>query len=198
MPTSPLFDLRAPILRTRRCILGLPKPTAADAVLDYYERNRLHLEPWEPDRPAAFYSTEFWHLHLRHNLEDHENGLSLRMIAVAQDAPDRMIGSVNLANIVRGVFLSCHLGYSLDGGLVGHGLAGEAVGRLVEYAFEGLGLHRVQAAYIPENQRSARLLERLGFEKEGLAREYLFIAGAWRDHVLTARRNKEIVRPPGS
>jgi len=52
--------------------------------------------------------------------------------------------------------------------------------------FESLRLHRVQANHLPENLRSARLLQRLGFRVEGSAHAYLFINGAWRDHVLTA------------
>jgi ribosomal-protein-alanine N-acetyltransferase len=64
-----------------------------------------------------------------------------------------------------------------------------AVAVVVEHAFEALGLHRVMANYLPENTRSARLLQRLGFETEGVARRYLLIAGEWRDHVLTARVN---------
>jgi ribosomal-protein-alanine N-acetyltransferase len=65
----------------------------------------------------------------------------------------------------------------------------EALQATIEYVFDVMRLHRVQANYVPENRRSAALLEHLGFVREGLARDYLFINGAWRDHVLTARLN---------
>ena len=195
VPASSPFDPRAPLLRSERCLLGIPSVEGAGAVLDYYLRNREHLEPWEPARPTAFYSPAFWEAHLRHNFEDFRQGTSFRAVVTLQEEPGRVVGAANLSNIARGVFLSCHLGYSFDGPAGGQGLATEAVGRLVQHAFEGLGLHRVQAAYIPENVRSERLLTRLGFEREGLAEQYLFIGGAWRDHVLTARRAPGAVRP---
>lgn len=66
-----------------------------------------------------------------------------------------------------------------------------ALDALVAYAFGALGLHRVMANHLPDNERSAKLLARLGFEVEGLAKNYLFINGAWRDHVLTARTNAD-------
>ena len=65
----------------------------------------------------------------------------------------------------------------------------EALEATVEHVFAVLKLHRIQANYVPHNARSGRLLERLGFVNEGLAKDYLFIDGAWRDHVLTARFN---------
>jgi ribosomal-protein-alanine N-acetyltransferase len=80
------------------------------------------------------------------------------------------------------------LGYSIDAAHEGRGLMREALEAVLADAFGRLGLHRVQANVRPENARSLALLARLGFEREGLAREYLFIDGAWRDHVMTARR----------
>ena len=65
-----------------------------------------------------------------------------------------------------------------------------AVRLVYDYAFSALGMHRVMANYMPENERSGRLLERLGFEREGFARKYLNIDGEWRDHVLTSRINE--------
>ncbi len=97
-----------------------------------------------------------------------------------------VLGVANLSNIVRGTLQACHLGYSLDREYEGRGLMQEALEALVTYAFEDLQLHRVMANYQPENVRSGRVLERLGFVREGYAPDYLHIDGAWRDHVLTA------------
>ena len=81
----------------------------------------------------------------------------------------------------------------IDQELQGDGYMYEALERLMRYAFEDLRLHRVMANYQPVNIRSGRLLERLGFEREGYARDYLHVDGGWRDHVMTA-----LVRPAGS
>ncbi|MCK6430817.1 MAG: GNAT family N-acetyltransferase, partial [Burkholderiaceae bacterium] len=70
------------------------------------------------------------------------------------------------------------------------GLMTEALAACIDFAFGALRLHRIQANYMPENERSGRLLARLAFEREGYAKDYLFIDGAWRDHVLTARLNR--------
>lgn len=82
--------------------------------------------------------------------------------------------------------MACNLGYSIDGEYQGEGLMFEALSGLLPLMFSKFGLHRVMANYMPRNKRSAKLLARLGFEKEGFAKEYLKIAGVWEDHVLTS------------
>ena len=81
------------------------------------------------------------------------------------------------------------LGFAIDRDYEGRGLMHEALAASIDWLFGALNLHRVQASHRPENLRSERLLARLGFAREGLAREYLFIDGAWRDHVINARLN---------
>ena len=89
------------------------------------------------------------------------------------------------------------LGYALDEAHVGQGLMSEAIEAGLEEVFSPrVNLHRVQAAYRPENLRSAAVLERLAFRKEGIAPDYLFIDGAWRDHIVTARPNPSFIAPP--
>lgn len=99
-----------------------------------------------------------------------------------------VIGTANLTQIFRGPFRACYLGYGLEEAHRGQGYITEALREIVRYAFEELGLHRVMANYEPHNEASARVLERLGFVKEGVAEDYLFIDGAWRTHVLTSKR----------
>ncbi len=107
-----------------------------------------------------------------------------------------IVASVTLSNVVRGAFQACHLGYSVDAAHEGRGIAFEAVGAVVRFAFAELRLHRVMANYQPVNERSGKLLRRLGFTVEGYARDYLFIDGAWRDHVLTALSNPDWAAGP--
>ena len=176
-----------PHLETKRLVLWMPDPSEAALVLDYFERNRAHLGPWSPRRPPDHSSVEHWEERLASDLRDFEEGRSLRLfLRLRDDASRRVIGSCGLSHIVRGAFHACFLGYSIDADREGTGLMSEAVGAVVAHGFRELGLHRIQANCVPENERSRRLLERLGFVTEGLARDYLQIDGAWRDHVLTS------------
>jgi ribosomal-protein-alanine N-acetyltransferase len=98
----------------------------------------------------------------------------------------RLAGQVTLDNIVRGAMRSAHLGYWIDRSVAGRGFATVAVALACDHAFGAVGLHRVQADIRPENLRSQRLVERLGFRQEGLLRRYLDIDGDWRDHLSYA------------
>ncbi len=100
--------------------------------------------------------------------------------------PGEVVGFANLTQIFRGPFRACYLGYGLEEGHRGQGYMTEALQAITRYAFEALGLHRIMANYQPHNAASARVLERLGFVREGLAEDYLFLDGAWRTHVLTS------------
>ncbi len=175
---------------TERTWLVMPPPAESDAVLRYFERNRAHLEPWEPARPDTFYTQRFWRDRLIANRRELEQGAAMRLFAVSRGLPpqhpDRVIASCNFSNVVGGAFQACTLGYGLDHAQVGRGLMEEILRAAIPVAFETFRLHRIQANYQPVNERSGRLLRRLGFTVEGYARDYLQIAGEWRDHVLTS------------
>jgi ribosomal-protein-alanine N-acetyltransferase len=110
-----------------------------------------------------------------------------------------VVGTVSFTNIRRGPLQACELGYGLDFRYQGRGLMTEALRAACTYAFNAMGLHRIQANHLPENLRSAAVLRRLGFVVEGYARDYLLINGHWRDHVLTALvAPKDMPEPPGS
>ncbi len=98
-----------------------------------------------------------------------------------------LCGWVNLNNVVRGVFQSADLGYALDQSVNGRGIMTVAVGAVVRMAFEALKMHRVQAAIMPFNAASQKVLERNDFERIGLSPQYLKINGRWEDHWLYAR-----------
>jgi len=96
-------------------------------------------------------------------------------------------GTVSLSNVVRGPLRSANVGYWVDAKRNGRGLATRAVAAVVEHAFGTLALHRLQAGTLVDNVASQRVLEKNGFECIGLARNYLHIGGAWRDHLLFQR-----------
>ncbi len=112
-----------------------------------------------------------------------EVGLPLFLIRTEDE---RLIGGLTLSNVRRGVTQSCSLGYWMGERFAGQGYMSEAVRLVVAHVFETMKLHRLEAATMPDNARSIRLLEKAGFKREGFARQYLFIDGQWRDHVLFA------------
>ena len=104
-----------------------------------------------------------------------------------------VLGRLSL-QVQRGVFQNAYLGYWCDVDEQGRGLTTECVRAMVTFAFGPLGLHRVQAAVMPNNPGSLRVLDKVGFRREGLAERYLQIAGAWADHVLLATTVEEWAR----
>lgn len=181
----------APRLQTTRTRIRLAEETDAPELLRYRVANRAHLAPWEPLREASFCT-------LAHCLQSIAEGrgharLDRGYPLLVFDRDEReILASFTLANVVRGPFQACYLGYGAAAHVQGRGIMHEALQAGLDWAFGELGLHRVMANHLPRNERSARLLARLGFEREGYAKRYLQIAGVWEDHVLTAR-----VRPDG-
>jgi ribosomal-protein-alanine N-acetyltransferase len=178
-----------PTLTTSRLIVEHMAPGHAEALAGFFRRNEEHLAPWDPPRPSGILEPEFWTAECERAVEDFEHGAVVRWVLRLRAAPERVIGRINYTQIARGPFHSCMLGYAIDRAHEGRGLMREGLEATIANVFAVLHLHRIQANYVPHNTRSGRLLERLGFANEGLAKDYLFIDGAWRDHVLTARLN---------
>jgi [ribosomal protein S5]-alanine N-acetyltransferase len=115
-------------------------------------------------------------------------GTALRLFVFTADE-SQIIGSLGLTRITRGVRFDCSLSYAIRQSQEGSGLMSEAVRAAIQYAFADLGLHRIEAAHSADNDRSRRLLERLGFERVGLIRGFLLTGGQWRDTVLHSLLN---------
>lgn len=178
-----------PALHTARLVLRSSEPGLAAAAADYYTRNRAAHARWNPPQAATVFTAEGQRERLAASAVNVIAGSLIGWWLFAPDAPQRALGQIHLSQIARGPFCSAMLGYSIDAACEGRGLMREALEAVLADAFGArVGLHRVQANVRPENARSLALLERLGFVHEGLAREYLFIDGAWRDHVMMARR----------
>jgi ribosomal-protein-alanine N-acetyltransferase len=163
----------------------------APAFLDYYTRNSAYLERWEPARPDDFYTVE----RQRDILETHvrtaaEGGMQAFAI-LPKDDPRTLAGRIAIDNIVRGVFQSATVGYSIDQAHTGKGYATEAVAGALEFAFKVLQLHRIQAGTMISNERSQRVLLKNRFRHEGTALRYLNINGRWEDHHLYAITSEE-------
>jgi len=182
-------------LETERLRLEPYAPQHAQEILDYYSRNRPHLDPWEPARAASFYTLDYQRNECEQAEAANRRGEFVRFAAFAKDG-GALVALVNLWNIRRGVIHSATIGYSVDAAHEGRGYATEAAGAAVDHGSGALNLHRVETSYHPTNERSGRVLRKLGFTVEGYARDYLYMRGAWRDAILVSRTNPAWVPSP--
>ena len=179
-------------LTTARLVLRASHPGLAAAAADFYRRNREAHARWNPPMAQATFTVEGQREHLGATAAAIAAGTGIGWWLFAAGAADVALGQIHLSQITRRAFCNAMLGYAIDPAHQGRGLMHEALAAALADAFgPRVRLHRVQANVLPANARSLALLARLGFEHEGLAREYLFIDGAWRDHVMTALRNSD-------
>ena len=144
--------------------------------------SRELMEPWEPSRPAEYFTEERQRDVIAEALRMYEQGTAVPHVIVGDDG--EVVGRITLNTIVRGPFLSCSVGYWVGAEHNGRGHATRAVADIKRVAFEEQGLHRVEASTLLDNVRSQRVLERNGFARFGVAPTYLKIAGKWQDCAL--------------
>lgn len=177
-------------LMTERMIVRLVHERDNYRLAEYYSANRKFLKPWEPIRDESHCYPSGWQPRLALITEMHRQK-SAFYFALLDQNDEEIRGVANFTNILRGSFHSCYLGYSLAEKWQGQGLMFEALQAAIRYLFQHQKLHRIMANYMPHNQRSGDLLNRLGFEREGYAKDYLMINGEWQDHVLTSLINSQ-------
>ncbi len=171
------------ILQTERLILRPSSTALTSAVLAFLQKNKHTQTQFEPLHNAAYFTAEKQQALLAQDSFRAAEGSGFRFWVSHKDAPDEIIGTVALNNVVYGVFQACHVGYRCGVNERGNGYTTEAVRALCTFAFEELHLHRLEANIMPENVASFRVVEKLGFVSEGLAEKYLKINGQWKDHV---------------
>jgi ribosomal-protein-alanine N-acetyltransferase len=169
------------------------EPADGDAWREVRARNRDWLEPWEPlpepgspdlvRDPSAFRARCASAARQRHLDSAHAMGVFLH--------DGTLVGEMNLSGIQRGPFQNAYIGYWVDSAHAGKGLTPEALVLMIRFAFENLGLHRIQVAIVPRNKSSRRVAEKLGLREEGISRGYLQIRGTWEDHVRYAMTVEE-------
>lgn len=167
-------------------ILRAPQMADFDEWAALREASRGFLIPWEPTWPADDLSRAAFRRRLKRYSEDQRTDLAYPFF-VFRDEDQALVGGLTLANIRRGVAQTGSLGYWMGAAFTRRGYMRAAVRAFIPHAFSTLKLHRIEAACIPTNLASIRLLETTGFEREGYAREYLCINGSWQDHLLYAR-----------
>ncbi|HJP66380.1 MAG TPA: GNAT family protein [Actinomycetota bacterium] len=147
--------------------------------------NREYLRPFEPVRPDWFFTLSGIHGELERATADRKAD-ALYAFGIWEVSTDALVGRIALANLVRGAWQNATLGYFVGRNWARRGYATEAVRQILDFAFDSARLHRVQAAVMPRNRPSIRVLEKNGFRDEGLAARYLQINGIWEDHRIYA------------
>jgi ribosomal-protein-alanine N-acetyltransferase len=155
--------------------------------------SREFLTPWEPIWPEDDLTRAAFRRRLRRQSDEMARDEAFSFLIFDAGA-DTLLGGLTLGGIRRGVAQSGTLGYWMGAPHAGKGRMTRAVAAAVRFGFSALRLHRIEAACLPENSASQSLLERNGFQREGLARSYLRINGAWRDHLLYALVEPEAAR----
>ncbi|MEW8954948.1 GNAT family N-acetyltransferase [Clostridium sp.] len=174
-------------IKGRKVTLNLLTPEYTKEVLEYCIRNKDHLKDFEPLRDESFYTIEVQKRILIENFKQYLNGISMNFGIFKEG---KLIGKIQLSNIINGIFKSAFIGYSLDKDEQGHGYMRDAVETIIEYAFYDLGLHRIEASTLINNVRSQNVLKACGFVDLGINKNYLYINGGWEDHI-TFYKTKE-------
>jgi ribosomal-protein-alanine N-acetyltransferase len=174
-----------PVLLGSRVTLRAARAADYEEWADLRRRSRDFLKPFEPRWSESDLSRRVFLSRLKRAREEAHQGTDYSFLVYLR-APDRevLVGGITLSNIRRRAAQYVTLGYWMGQDFVGQGLMTEAVGAVIPFAFDTLGLHRIHAAFLPTNAASRRVLEKNGFREEGYAENYLQIDGKWCDHVL--------------
>ena len=176
-------------LNTERLALRNLTPENTEEMLDYYIRNEEHLRQYEPTRDSGFYTYEGQKEILTESFRQFIDGTSIDL-GIFKD--EKLIGKIKLSNIVYGILRNAFVGYSIDKEHQGKGYMKEALNTVCSYAFEEMGLHRLEASTLMENSRSQGVLKACGFNELGISEKYLYINGEWRDHKIFYKVNDHL------
>ena len=174
-----------PVLEGDTVYLRPPQIGDWQAWAELRAASRAFLEPWEPKWAEGALTRTAFRRRLRRQARESREDTGYGFFVFRRGGQE-LLGGVNLSNIQRGVAMSCSVGYWVGMHNARQGVMGDALGAILPFVFGRLGLHRLEAACLPANVASERLLRKLGFQREGYARNYLRINGAWQDHLLFA------------
>lgn len=174
-----------PVLQGSRVLLRAPRAGDYTAWRDLRRASRDFLRPYEPRWTDADLSRRVYTARLKRGRDEAKAGTDYSFF-IFTSGPDseELVGGITLSNVRRRAAQFVNLGYWMGHAFAGKGLMTEAVGLVIPFCFDTLGLHRIHAAFLPDNQASRRVLEKNGFREEGYAENYLQIDGRWADHVL--------------
>jgi ribosomal-protein-alanine N-acetyltransferase len=174
-----------PVLRGGRVFLRTPQMSDQASWSALRGRSRQFLEPWEPLWAHDELTRSAFRHRVRRAWRDIEDDAAYPFLVFTQKG-SLLCGGLTLSNVKRGVAQTATLGYWVGAPFARRGYMSDAVSTVLPFAFDQLGLHRLEAACLPHNEASVRLLKSTGFSQEGFARRYLKINGEWHDHLLFA------------
>jgi len=183
---SPFAADPPPVLKDGHAVIRVPEMNDYEQWAALRAVSREFLTPWEPIWPANDLTRTAFRSRIRQYWRDIDEDVAYPYF-IFDAQGEVLVGALTLSNVRRGVAQTGTLGYWIGLPHARQGYMTSAVRLMLDFAFRHLGLHRVEASCLPHNQASIRLLQTCGFEREGLARGYLKIAGEWRDHLLFAR-----------
>lgn len=176
----------SPILRTEALTLRVPSMSDFEQWAAVRGASRHHLVPFEPQWSSDELTRPAFRERVRRYYRDMKDDYGYAFFMVRNE-DEAIVGGITLTNVRRGVTQAAAVGYWVGAPFVRRGYARAALRAVVQYGFETLRLHRIEAASMPANMASLGVLEAVGFRREGIARKYLKINGLWEDHVLLAR-----------
>lgn len=182
-----------PLVRGAGLCLRPPLQSDYSAWAALRATSRMHLVPFEPQWSHDELSRPSFRQRLRRYQSDLKDDLGYALF-IFREVDGELLGGVTLSNVRRGVTQAAALGYWIGAPHAHRGHMRATLSVLLPYAFDGLRLHRIEAACLPHNQASIHVLEGAGFRHEGLARSYLKINGSWQDHVLYALVDEDRAR----
>lgn len=155
-------------------------PDDTNSMLEYYIRNKDYLKPFEPSRKDSFYTFEVQKQIL---IKDYKQFLNGKEVDFGIYTGNLLVGKIQISSITYGVFKNSIVGYSMDESCQGRGWMKQALSLVLDYGFNEMELHRIEASTLVDNVKSQNVLIGCGFERLGLNKEYLYINGKWRDHI---------------
>ena len=196
--TSPIAFMRGltfpggqqPVIRGKGLYLRYPRMADFPVWAKLRAESREFLTPWEP----IWADDELTRSAVRRRIKRYQKETRLDsayVFFVLRESDNALIGGCTISNVRRGVTQCCTLGYWIGSQFARQGYMTQALRLLLPFVFRTLGLHRIEAACLIDNDASKSLLARVGFQQEGLARRYLLINGEWADHLLFALLKEE-------
>lgn len=183
MTGLPFFRREPPKLTGNQVVLRVPRRSDFSDWAALRQESRSFLEPWEPRWAPDELDRASWRHRLGRYRSEQSAGTAIAYF-IFHKKSGALLGGITIGNIRYGVSQSAQIGYWMGERHAGQGHMFGALNLAIPYIFSSLQLHRIEAACIPDNTRSIRLLEKVGFRQEGYLREYLKINGEWRDHVM--------------
>lgn len=180
------FGEPMPAIEGDRVVLRQPQVSDHSEWATLRERSREFLRPWEPIWPVDDLTRGAFRRRLKRYAEDQRSDQAYSFL-IFRKSDNTLVGGITLANVRRGVAQAGSIGYWIGEPVARQGLMSAALRLFIPFSFVTLRLHRLEAACIPTNVASIRLLEKSGFQREGYARQYLCINGLWQDHLLYAQ-----------